>query len=77
MPHEGLPAAPAGHVRAHLAIARAYLAIAMKEREARHVGRLEETVALLRSAVARTPELGAALEALEQDVKERREALAV
>lgn len=29
-----LPAAPAGHVRAHLAIARAYLAIAMKEREA-------------------------------------------
>lgn len=29
-----LPGAPAGHVRAHLAIARAYLAIAMKEREA-------------------------------------------
>lgn len=29
-----LPGAPAEHVRAHLAIARAYLAIAMKEREA-------------------------------------------
>jgi tetratricopeptide (TPR) repeat protein len=29
-----LPGATAGHVRAHLAIARAYLAIAMKEREA-------------------------------------------
>ena len=49
---------------------------AMKERDARHVGKLEETIVLLRGAVARAPELGVALEALEREVKDRREALA-
>jgi hypothetical protein len=49
---------------------------AMKERDARHVGELEEIVVLLRGAVARAPELGVALEALEREVKDRREALA-
>jgi hypothetical protein len=48
---------------------------AMKERDARHVGALEETIVLLRGAVARAPELGVALEALEREVKDRREAL--
>jgi hypothetical protein len=38
----------------------------MKERDARHVGELEEIVVLLRGAVARAPELGVALEALER-----------
>jgi hypothetical protein len=49
---------------------------AMKERDARHVGELEEIVVLLRGAVARAPELGVALEALEREVKDRRETLA-
>ncbi len=49
---------------------------AMKERDARHVGQLEETIALLRGAVARAPELRTALDALEREVKVRREALA-
>ncbi len=48
---------------------------AMKERDTRHVEELEETIVLLRGAVARAPELGVALEALEQEVKDRREAL--
>ncbi|OFX22549.1 MAG: hypothetical protein A2V77_14175 [Anaeromyxobacter sp. RBG_16_69_14] len=49
---------------------------AMKERDERHVGKLEETIVLLRGAVARVPELGVALEVLEREVKDRREALA-
>jgi len=49
---------------------------AMKERDARHLARLEETIAALRGALARAPDLGPALEALELEAKDRRDALA-
>jgi hypothetical protein len=49
---------------------------AMRERDARHVAQLEETIAALREALARAPDLRPALDALERDVKDRREALA-
>jgi hypothetical protein len=48
---------------------------AMKERDARHVARIEDAVAVLRGAMARAPELGPALVALEAELKDRREAL--
>lgn len=48
---------------------------AMKERDARYLARLEGAIGVLRGAVARAPELGPALEALELEAKDRREAL--
>jgi hypothetical protein len=49
---------------------------AMKERDTRLVAQLEETIAALRGALARAPDLRPALDALELEVKDRREALA-
>jgi hypothetical protein len=48
---------------------------AMKERDALHVARLEETIAALRGALARAPDLRPVLDGLELEVKDRREAL--
>ena len=49
---------------------------AMRERDARHAARLEETIAALREALVRAPGLRPVLDALELEVQERREALA-
>jgi len=49
---------------------------AMKKREARHVAVLEDALARMRTAVARSPELVGAVQALEAAAMERRLALA-
>jgi len=48
----------------------------LKERDARHLERLEGVLAALRAASPRCPELGATIAVLEEDVARRREALA-
>lgn len=50
---------------------------AMKRREARHAAVLEDAVERMRTAVARSPELAPAIEALAAAARERRQALAV
>jgi hypothetical protein len=50
---------------------------AMKERDGRHLARLEEAVVRMRAALGRAPELAPALAALEGEARERREALEV
>jgi hypothetical protein len=49
---------------------------AMKEREARHVARLEDAAARMRGALGRAPDLAPALEALDEEIRRRRVALA-
>jgi hypothetical protein len=49
---------------------------AMKKREARHVAVLEDALSRMRTAAARSPELGDAVKALEAAATERRLALA-
>jgi hypothetical protein len=49
----------------------------MKERDRRQLERLEDAVQRMRAALARAPELGPAVTALEAEARERREALAL
>jgi hypothetical protein len=50
---------------------------AMREREGRQLARLENAIRRLRGALPRAAELGPVIAGLEQDVRERREALAL